>query len=184
MISTLQEFKIQSLRTLEHLNQEFSKIRAGRPSVDILEDVLVEAYGSNMPINQVASVSVVDSNMILVSPWDKTLLESIQKAIQKSSLGINPVVDGETIRLVFPALTEEKRKEFVKICSSKAEEAKIGIRQHRKEYLQYLDNQKKESLITEDFQKTEEEKLQSSVEDHNYQIDQLLKAKEEKLLKI
>ncbi|MEI6462638.1 MAG: ribosome recycling factor [bacterium] len=184
MISTLQEFKIQSLKTIDHLNQEFAKIRAGRPSVDILEGVLVEAYGSNMPINQVASVSVVDSNMILISPWDKTLLESIQKAIQKSNLGINPVVDGETIRLVFPALTEEKRKEFVKVCSAKAEEAKIGIRQHRKEYLQFLDSQKKESLITEDFQKSEEEKLQNSVDAQNAQIEALLKAKEEKLMKI
>lgn len=184
MISNLQEFKIQSAKTVDHLNQEFGKIRAGRPSVDILEGVLVLAYGSNMPINQVASVSVADSNMILITPWDKTLIEAIQKGIQKSNLGINPVVDGETIRLVFPPLTEEKRKEFVKVCSLRAEEAKISIRQHRKEYLQNLDGQKKDSLITEDVQKSEEEKLQKFVEEYNRQIDGLLKDKEEKLLKI
>lgn len=180
----MNDFNIGKVKALDHLKDEFSKVRAGRPGSELLDGVMVEAYGSPTPLNQVASISTVDSNMIVISPWDKSLIQDIQKAIQASNLGVNPVVDSESLKLIFPPLNEEKRKEYVKLCGAKAEEAKVSLRQLRKEIMQELDKKKKDGLLTEDQLKVEEKKLQLDVDTGNKEVDSILSEKEKKLMTI
>lgn len=169
---------------LEHLKQELSAIRAGRANPRLLDSIQVEVYGSMMPINQIANVTVVDASLITIKPWDKQNLEHIKKAIEKSDLGIAPSQDSDLIRLPIPALTEERRIEYVKLMKTKSEEARIEVRQIRRDVIEGLDGEKEASVLTEDEYDAKLKQLQVLVEDANLKIENLAKDKEKELLTV
>ena len=147
-------------KSVNALANEYSSIRAGRANPAVLDKVLVEYYGAPTPVTQLAAVSVPEARTLLIQPWDKSALKGIEKAIQTSDIGINPQNDGSTVRLVFPPLTEERRRELVKGVYKYAEEAKIAVRSIRRDAMDKLKELKKKAEITEDDQKGIEKKLQ------------------------
>ena len=140
-------------KALDHLADEFGAVRAGRANPKVLDRITVEYYGSETPLNGVATISTPDARTLVISPWDTKLLKDIQKAIQVSDLGINPQNDGKVIRLVFPQLTEERRRDLAKQTKKYAEEAKVAMRNIRRDGMDYIQKLKKNSEITEDEQK-------------------------------
>ena len=156
-------------KTLEHLAEEFDAVRAGRANPRVLDRITVEYYGSETPLNGVATISSPDARTLVISPWDTKLLSDIQKAIQISDLGINPQNDGKVIRLIFPQLTEERRKDLTKQVKKYAEDAKVAMRNVRRDGMDYVKKLKKNSEITEDEQKKAEKDLQDML-DKNIKI--------------
>ena len=171
-------------KALEHLQEEFDAVRAGRANPKVLDRITVEYYGSETPLNGVATISSPDARTLVISPWDTKLLKDIQKAIQSSDLGINPQNDGRVVRLVFPQLTEERRKELAKQVKKYAEEAKVAMRNIRRDGMDYVKNLKKKSEITEDDQKKAEKDLQDLLDKYTKQVDVALAAKEKELMAI
>lgn len=147
-------------RRVTHLEDEYASIRAGRATPAVLDKITVDYYGAPTPIPQLAAVSVPDARTLLIQPWDASVLRGVEKAIQTSDLGINPQNDGKMIRLVFPPLTEDRRKDIVKDVMKLAEDCKVQIRNVRRESIDKLKDMKKKSEITEDDQKYGEKKLQ------------------------
>ena len=181
------DFKDYSRRmdkALEHLNEEFGAVRAGRANAKVLDRITVEYYGSETPLAGVATISSPDARTLVISPWDTKLLKDIQKAIQTSDLGINPQNDGRVIRLVFPQLTEDRRKDLVKQVKKYAEEAKVAMRNIRRDGMDYVKKQKKASAITEDDQKKAEKDLQDLLDKNIKKVDAALAAKEKELMAI
>ena len=181
------DFKDYSRRmdkALEHLNEEFSAVRAGRANAKVLDRISVEYYGSETPLAGVATISSPDARTLVISPWDTKLLKDIQKAIQTSDLGINPQNDGRVIRLVFPQLTEERRKDLVKQVRKYAEDAKVAMRNIRRDGMDYVKKQKKASAITEDEQKKAEKDLQDMLDKFIKKVDDATAAKEKELMAI
>ncbi len=181
------DFKDYSRRmekALDHLSEEFGAVRAGRANAKVLDRITVEYYGSETPLNGVATISSPDARTLVVQPWDTTLLKEIQKAIQTSDLGINPQNDGKVIRLVFPQLTEERRKELTKQVKKYAEDAKVAMRNIRRDGMDYVKKLKKNSEITEDDQKTAEKDLQDLLDKFIKQVDTATAAKEKELMAI
>ena len=170
--------------TLEHFKQELAAIRAGRANPSLVDNIEVSVYGSSMPINQLAGVNVVDSSLLTVRPWDKSNIDDISKAIEVSDIGINPIIDGEVIKLPIPSLTEERRKEYVKLMGQKVEEARIAVRQIRKDILVGMDQQKDDGDISEDVYNRQEKQLQELVEKANDKIAEMADNKEEELMKV
>ena len=146
-------------KTISVLQQELGGLRAGRANPQVLDRILVDYYGSPTPINQLGNISVPEPRMLVIAPWDGKLIPAIEKALQKSELGINPANDGKVIRLVFPELTEERRKDLVKVVRKKGEESKVAIRAIRRDANEQIKAQKKNNELTEDDQKHLEEKL-------------------------
>ena len=171
-------------KALDHLNDEFGAVRAGRANAKVLDRITVEYYGSETPLNGVATISSPDARTLVVQPWDNTLLKEIQKAIQASDLGINPQNDGKVIRLVFPQLTEERRKELTKQVKKYAEDAKVAMRNIRRDGMDYVKKLKKASEITEDDQKKAEKDLQDLLDKYIKKVDEALAAKEKELMAI
>ena len=171
-------------KTLEHLDEEFGAVRAGRANAKVLDRITVEYYGSETPLNGVATISSPDARTLVISPWDTKLLKDIQKAIQCSDLGINPQNDGRVIRLTFPMLTEDRRKELVKQVKKYAEDAKVAMRNIRRDGMDYVKKLKKNSEITEDDQKKAEKDLQDMLDKMIKKVDAALAAKEKELLAI
>ena len=171
-------------KALEHLQDEFGAVRAGRANAKVLDRISVEYYGSETPLNGVATISSPDARTLVISPWDAKLLKDIQKAIQISDLGINPQNDGRVIRLVFPQLTEDRRKELVKQIKKYAEEAKVAMRNIRRDGMDYVKKLKKNSEITEDDQKKAEKDLQDLLDKNIKKVDAALAAKEKELMAI
>ena len=171
-------------KALEHLNEEFGAVRAGRANAKVLDRISVEYYGQETPLNGVATISSPDARTLVIQPWDNTLLKEIQKAIQMSDLGINPQNDGRVIRLVFPQLTEERRKELTKQVKKYAEDAKVAMRNLRRDGMDYVKNLKKKSEITEDDQKKAEKDLQDLLDKYIKKVDEALAAKEKELMAI
>ena len=178
------EFSRKMDRTLVHLAEEFDAVRAGRANPKVLDRIKVEYYGQETPLNGVATISAPDARTLVVQPWDTQLLKEIQKAIQASDLGINPQNDGRVIRLVFPQLTEERRKELTKQVKKYAEEAKVAMRNIRRDGMDYVKKQKKNSEITEDDQKKAEKDLQDMLDKYIKKADEALAAKEKELMSI
>ena len=154
------EFGRRMDKTLEHLEEDFGAVRAGRANAKVLDRITVQYYGSETPLNGVATISTPDARTLVIQPWDNKLLKDIQKAIQVSDLGINPQNDGKVIRLVFPQLTEERRKDLAKQVKKYAEDAKVAMRNIRRDGMDYVKKLKKNSEITEDDQKKAEKDLQ------------------------
>ena len=171
-------------KALDHLNEEFGAVRAGRANAKVLDRITVEYYGSETPLNGVATISSPDARTLVISPWDTKLLKDIAKAIQISDLGINPQNDGRVIRLVFPQLTEDRRKELVKQVKKYAEESKVAMRNIRRDGMDYVKKLKKNSEITEDDQKKAEKDLQDLLDTNIKTVDAALAAKEKELMAI
>ena len=169
-------------KALDHLQDEFGAVRAGRANAKVLDRISVEYYGSETPLNGVATISTPDARTLVIQPWDTTLLKEIQKAIQASDLGINPQNDGRVIRLVFPQLTEERRKELTKQVKKYAEDAKVAMRNIRRDGMDYIKKLKKNSEITEDDQKKAEKDLQDMLDKYIKKVDEAYAAKEKELM--
>ena len=171
-------------RTLDHLGEEFDAVRAGRANAKVLDRICVQYYGSETPLNGVATISSPDARTLVIQPWDTKLLKDIQKAILTSDLGINPQNDGRVIRLVFPQLTEERRRDLAKQVRKYAEEAKVAMRNIRRDGMDYVKKLKKHSEITEDDQKKAEKDLQDMLDKYIKKVDAALAAKEKELMAI
>ncbi len=178
------EFSKKMDRTLVHLAEEFDAVRAGRANPKVLDRITVEYYGQETPLNGVATISSPDARTLVVQPWDTNLLKDIAKAIQASELGINPQNDGRVIRLIFPQLTEERRKELAKQVKKYAEEAKVAMRNIRRDGMDYVKKLKKNNEITEDDQKKAEKDLQDLLDKFTKNVDVALEAKEKELMAI
>ena len=171
-------------KALNHLEEEFGAVRAGRANPKVLDRIVVEYYGSETPLNGVATISSPDARTLVIQPWDTKLLKDIQKAIQTSELGINPQNDGRVIRLVFPQLTEDRRKDLVKQVKKYAEDAKVAMRNIRRDGMDYVKKLKKNSEITEDDQKKAEKDLQDLLDKMIKKVDEAYAAKEKELMAI
>lgn len=171
-------------KTIKALHSEYDSIRAGRASAKVLDKIQADYYGTPTPISQMASISNADARTLVIQPWDKSALTLICKAIQASDLGINPQNDGTVIRLGFPALTEERRKQLTKDVSKIAEDSKVAIRQIRRDSIDKIKTMKKNSEITEDDQKIGEEKIQKITDDFVKQIDAIEKEKSAEIMEI
>ncbi len=178
------EYSRKMERTLDVLADNFGAVRAGRANAKVLDRITVEYYGQETPLNGVATISSPDARTLVIQPWDTNLLKEIQKAIQISDLGINPQNDGRVIRLVFPQLTEERRKELTKQVKKYAEDAKVAMRNIRRDGMDYVKNLKKKSEITEDDQKKAEKDLQDLLDKFIKRVDEALAAKEKELMAI
>ena len=178
------DFTRKMERTLEHLNEDFDAVRAGRANPKVLDRLTVEYYGSETPLNGVATISTPDARTLVITPWDTKLLKDICKSIQTSDLGINPQNDGRVIRLVFPQLTEERRKDLTKQVKKYAEEAKVAMRNIRRDGMDYVKKLKKNSEITEDDQKKAEKDLQDMLDKYTKKVDAALATKEKELMAI
>ena len=183
-MADLKEFQRKMEKTLDVLASDFAAVRAGRANAQVLDRITVEYYGQPSPINQVGTVASPDPRTLVIQPWDGSLLKAIEKAIQTSDLGINPQNDGRVIRLVFPQLTEERRKELNKSVSKRGEEAKVAIRNLRRDAIDGFKKQKKNNEITEDDLKDLEEKIQKMTDRFVKQIDELTAAKEKEILEV
>jgi ribosome recycling factor len=184
MSEAVKKYEEKMKKTISVLNEQLASIRAGRANIAILDKVTVDYYGSPTPIQQVASVSVSEGRTILIQPWDKAVLNAIEKAIHKSDLGINPISDGSIIRLAFPQPTEERRKELCKQAAKTAEESKVAIRSIRRDAIDVFKTQKKKSEITEDDLSDLEKEMQKLTDNYIKDIDKILEAKEKEIKEI
>jgi ribosome recycling factor len=171
-------------KTIAAVEREFSTIRTGRAAPSLLDRVPVETYGSQMPVNQVATVSVPDPHTLIVQPWDKSIIADVEKAILGANIGLTPVNDGNVIRINVPRLTEERRKEMVKLAKQFAEEGKVAIRRVRGDANKHIKTAEKEKGLSEDASNDAQEKVQSLTDEYCEKIDELLNAKEEEILEI
>lgn len=171
-------------KTIKNMEKEFASIRAGRANPAVLEHVMVDYYGTPTPISQMAAVSVAEARILVIQPWDRSTLKSIEKAIQASDIGINPTNDGTVIRIVFPPLTEERRKEICKSIRKLAEEAKVAVRSIRRDANEKFKAMKKSNELTEDDQKDLENNVQKLTDKYVKDIDTLAAAKEKEILEI
>ncbi|MBQ8203202.1 MAG: ribosome recycling factor [Clostridia bacterium] len=171
-------------KTLDALDREYKAVRAGRANVSVLDKITVDYYGSPTPIQQMAAVSVPEARTLLIQPWDASMLREIEKAILTSEIGINPQNDGKVIRLNFPPLTEERRKDIVKDVRKTAEESKVSIRNHRRDALDKLKALKKSSAITEDDEANGEKKIQNLTDKFCKEVDALSATKEKEIMEI
>ena len=167
---------------IDHVRREFGGVRTGRASVTILDTVHVEAYGSHMPLNQVASLSIPEPTMIIAQPFDPSLMSAIEKAIRSSNLGLNPTNDGKVVRIPLPALTEERRKELSKLVHKYAEEGRNGVRQVRRDANDRLKKLLKDHEISEDDERRGLDDVQKITDQHVAMIDDLQKKKDSELL--
>lgn len=184
MTVDFKEFNRKMDKTLEVLQENFGAIRAGRANARVLDRITVEYYGVETPVGQVGSISSPDARTLVIQPWDGSLLKKIEKAIQTSELGINPQNDGRVIRLVFPQLTEERRRELVKQVKKYGEEGKVAVRNIRRDAMDYIKKLKKDSEITEDDQKKAEKDLQELTDKYIKKVDDACAVKEKELMEI
>jgi ribosome recycling factor len=184
MNTIIDNAKTKMQKSINVMLEDFGTIRAGRANPAVLDRVKIDYYGSPTPINQVASVSVAEARVLVVSPWDKSMLGAIAKAIQASDVGINPQNDGQVIRLVFPQLTEDRRKELVKDVKKLGEDCKVAIRSIRRDAIDKVKAKKKNNEITEDDQKDAEEKIQKITDKNVKEVDSCVAEKEKEILSI
>ncbi|MBM3185684.1 MAG: ribosome recycling factor [Bacteroidota bacterium] len=177
------EFKTSNEKSLNHLEGELIKIRAGKASPSMLQGVMVEYYGSMTPIQQVANVNTMDARTIVVQPWEKNMLNDIAKGIMNANLGLNPQNNGEQLLIAVPPLTEERRRDLVKRAKAESENAKVGIRNHRKDALDMIKDLKKDGL-SEDMEKVAEEEIQKITNSFIKKVDDLLEIKEKDIMTV
>lgn len=171
-------------RAIEHFEEQIASVKAGKASPNVLNSVTVESYGAQMPLNQVASVTVPDAKTILVQPWDKTLLGPIEKALINSNLGMTPSNNGETIRLNVPPLTEERRKGLVKQIKADGEAARVSLRNVRRDVMEAIKKAIKADGLPEDVAKDGEDEIQKIVDKYSKRIDEILTAKEKEMMTV
>lgn len=183
-MSDYPEFESKMKKTTEVLASQLAAVRAGRANAAVLDQITVDYYGVPTPIQQVASISVPDPRSLVIQPWDGSVLKGIEKAILASDLGINPQNDGRVIRLVFPQLTEERRKELAKQVKKYGEEAKVAVRNIRRDAIDKFKKQQKASEITEDDYKNIEKDIQKLTDDYVKEVEKIAEAKEKELFEI
>ena len=183
-MADLKEFQRKMEKTLDVLASDFAAVRAGRANAQVLDRITVEYYGQPSPINQVGTVSSPDPRTLVIQPWDGSLLKAIEKAIQTSDLGINPQNDGRVIRLAFPQLTEERRKELIKQVKKYGEDAKVAVRNVRRDAVDYVKKAQKKGELTEDDQKKSEKDIQDLTDKFTKRIDEMCSVKEKELMEI
>jgi ribosome recycling factor len=171
-------------KSIETFKNELSKVRTGRASLALLDNIFVDAYGSSLPLNQVGTLTIPESRMIAIQPWDPQMLPAIEKAILKSSIGLTPISDGKVIRLNIPQLTEERRKELVKQVKKTAEEFKVALRNIRRETNDILKKQKKDKEISEDEMFKLQDEAQNETDTAIKQIDTITQSKEKEVLEV
>ena len=176
--------KIRMDKTIDSLKSDFGGLRAGRAHASLLDGIMVEAYGSLTPISQVGTVSVPDARTLSVSVWDKSLAKSVEKALRESDLGLNPVSDGNLIRIPIPPLSEERRKELVKVAGKYAEQNKVALRNIRRDALDEVKKLKKDNLISEDEEKRAENEIQKLTDDAVKKVDELQVQKEKDIMQV
>lgn len=183
-MDAMNELKSKIEKSINYFEEDLTSIRVGKASAGVLDRIMVNYYGTDTPINQMATVSATDAHTLTIQPWDASTLKEIEKAIQKSDLGINPANDGKVIRLVFPALTEESRKELVKLLNKKTEEAKVNVRNIRRDILDVFKKQKKEGTLTEDDMKNIEKDVQKVTDDAVKTVETIAASKEKSIMAI
>lgn len=179
-----EDLKDRMGKSMESLKREYSRLRTGRASVSLLDGIRVSYYDTPTPLNQMASLAVPEPRLIVIQPWDKTAIEDIEKAILKSELGLTPMNDGKVIRISIPPLTEERRKELVKVARKMSEENKVSIRNIRRDANEMLKDLKKEKEIAEDDLFRSQEEVQKATDQFISQVDELCAAKEKEILEI
>ena len=181
---TLQQASQKMDKAIEALRRDFSGVRTGKASPALLDTLRVEAYGSHVPLNQVATVSAPEPRLLLIQPWDRAMVSPIEKALQTSDLGLNPANDGKLIRVPIPPLTEQRRKEYVKILHKMAEEARVAIRQARKDANDEIKKNQKDNGLSEDDARREQDETQKLTDRYIHQVEELLKHKEAEVLEV
>ena len=171
-------------KSVEAFKNELSKVRTGRASLAILDGIAVDAYGSSMPLNQVATLTIPESRVIAIQPWDPQMIPAIEKAILKSDVGLTPVNDGKVVRLNIPQLTEERRKDLVKQVKKIAEDFRVAIRNSRRDAIDALKKQKKDKEISEDDMFKLQDEAQSETDSYVKQIDEITAAKEKEVMEV
>ena len=180
----LNKFEEKMTKTMSVFEENLAEIRAGRANPAILNKIMIDYYGTPTPINQVAGISVPEARLIVIQPWDGSILKEIEKEILKSDIGINPNNDGKVIRLSFPELTEERRKEIVKDIRKMAEEAKVAVRSIRRDAIDEAKKAQKDSEISEDELKSAEDNIQQLTDKYVAKVDEILGAKEKEVMSI
>ena len=181
MLSNLQQ---ELHKAIHHMRSELSKLQAGRANPAIVEDVFVMAYGSTQPLKNVAAVSTLDAQTIAIQPWDKSIIRDIEKGITEANLGLNPTNNGESILIKIPALTEERRRDLVKLASRLGEDGKVSIRNVRQDFKKKIDKAKVDKEISEDDAKTQEANLQKEIDKAIKEVEDMLKHKEIEIMKV
>jgi ribosome recycling factor len=182
--TVFEKFKDEMEKTIISLSKSFSRVRTGRASVSLLDGIKVDYYGTATPINQVANISIPENRLILIVPWDASVIGAIEKSIQKSDLGLTPSNDGKAVRLAIPQLTEERRKELVKIVKKMAEEGKVKLRNARRDANEELKNLKKNNKMAEDELFAAQEEVQKLTNQYIEKTDKILAIKEKEIMEI
>ncbi len=184
MVFDLKEYRQRMDGAVSALGNEFASLRTGRANASLLDGIMVEAYGQMTPLNQVGSVSVPESRMLLVSVWDKSQVGAVERALRQSNLGINPVIDGQTMRIPMPPLTEERRKDLAKIASGYAEQAKIAVRNVRRDGMETVKKLEKSGDMSEDEKKAHESDIQKATDNVINKIEENLKIKSDEIMQV
>jgi ribosome recycling factor len=180
----LEDFRRRMDGALEALRKEFGGLRTGRASASLLDPVQVSAYGNNMPLNQVGTVSVPEPRMISVQVWDKSMVSAVEKAIRDSGLGLNPASDGSTVRVPLPELSQERRQELTKVAHKYAEHGRVAVRNVRRDGMEFLKKQEKDHKISEDEHKKLADLMQKLTDEHVKKVDETLAIKEKEILQV
>lgn len=180
----LAKYKSRMDKAIEALKDEFGSLRTGRASASLLDQIHVDAYGASSPLNQVAAISVPEPRMITVNVWDRGLIVSVEKAIRASDLGLNPVVDGQTLRIPIPPLTEDRRKDLAKLAGKYAEQQRVAIRNVRRDANDDIRKAQKDNVISEDEQKRMETEVQKITDEAIKRVDETLKTKEQEIMHV
>ena len=180
----LDDYKKRMDGAITALQHEFGGLRTGRASATILDPITVEAYGATSPLNQVANVSVPEPRMISVQVWDKSVVQAVDKAIRAANLGLNPIVDGQTLRIPIPPLTGERRTELSKIAGKYAEQQRVAVRNVRRDAMEHLKKLEKDHVISQDEHKRHNDEVQKITDDHIRKIDEMFRHKEEEIMQV
>jgi ribosome recycling factor len=180
----LKDIKRRMDGALEALRKEFGGLRTGRASASLLEPITVEAYGSTVPLNQIANINVPEPRMITVNVWDRGMVKAVDKAIREAGLGLNPQTEGQTVRVPIPDLNEERRRELTRVAAKYAETARISVRNVRRDGIETLRKQERDGDISQDEQKKLEREIQSLTDDHIKRVDETLAQKDKEILQV
>lgn len=181
---SLEQIRSRMKKSIESMKGDLAGLRTGRASASLLEPIMVDAYGSMMPLNQVATVSVPEPRMLSVQVWDRSMASAVDKAIRESSLGLNPMAEGQIIRVPLPELNEERRRELSKVAHQYAEQARVAVRHVRRDGIELLRKLEKDGAMGQDEARAESEKVQKATDDAIAEIDQLVAAKEQEIMHV
>ncbi|MGH7475865.1 MAG: ribosome recycling factor [Longimicrobiales bacterium] len=181
---TIAEARAQMDRAIEALRREFAAVRTGKATPTLMDTVRVEAYGAKMPLNQVATVSAPEPRLIVIQPWDKGLIKDIERAIMEADLGLNPANDGTLVRVPVPPMTEERRKDMVKVLHKLAEEGRVAVRHARQEANKQIKQRQQDHELSEDDARRQLDQVQKLTDEHVEKIDRLLEAKEQEVMEV